>query len=91
MSKLESLLAHLEADGSPYRVLGYNIPRSTVERILAMPRIGKRLSYTEAREIQISECFSGGAVDFTPAAQDIVQWAIDRGYFIEFAENELEF
>lgn len=76
---------------SPYRVLGYPVAKEVVERILRMPKRGKMLSYKLAREMQILECIGRGKVDFTPAAQDIVQWAIEHGFYIEFAEGELEF
>lgn len=91
MNKVDALMQYLESQESPYRVLGYSVAKATVERILAMPKIGRKISYGEAREFQILQCLSGGQVDFTPAAQDIVQWAQDNGYFIEFAEGELEF
>lgn len=91
MNKVDALMQYLDSQESPYRVLGYSVAKSTVERILAMPKVGTKITYSEARESQILQCLSGGTVDFTPAAQDIVQWAQDNGFYIEFAEGELEF
>jgi len=87
--KVKALMDYLE--GTAYRVMGYDIPKHLVEAIFRMPKVGKRLSYSQARAKQIERCIRDGQVNFDPATENIVSWATRNGYYIEFEEGELEF
>jgi hypothetical protein len=62
-----------------------------VYRILKMPKVGIRKNFSDAIDEQSDACFdaSGELVSFEPCDQDIVEWAIERGYYLDFDELEI--
>jgi hypothetical protein len=62
-----------------------------VYRILKMPKVGIRINFSDAIDKRGDACFdaSGELVSFEPCDQDIVEWALERGYYIDFDELEI--
>jgi hypothetical protein len=59
-----------------------------VYRIFKMPKVGTRKSFVEAFEEKQECCFdeNGELVSFEPTTWDLVKWAEEKGYYIEFDE-----
>lgn len=72
--------------------LNYRLTNEEVHAVLKMPKVGKRVCYGEACRLQNEECYDsqGELVSFEPAMRLITTWAQERGYYVEFDEDELE-
>ena len=59
-------------------------------RIFKMPKVGIRVSFAEAIKERGDACFDGKElVSFEPVEEDLVDWAIRNGRYIEFDEIEV--
>jgi hypothetical protein len=67
------------------------ITNEEIRGVLQMPKVGKRMSYSQASKMRCDEGLKiEGEINFDSYLVDIVTWAKSRGLYIEFEDGELE-
>jgi len=83
---------------APVRVLGrtyqvtHNFPDSEIIELMLMPKVGVKLSFSEAYELRWTELTRLGKI-YSSRVQctKMIQFLRERGYYVEFEEGELDY
>ena len=84
-------LAPVVVLGKSYQV-SHNFPDSEILELLLMPKIGRKVSFSEAYELRWTEKTRLGKIyKSTVQCTKMIQFLRERGLYIEFGEGELDY
>lgn len=85
------ILSEVMVLGKKYEV-NHEFTDHEVEEILALPRVGVGISFKKAYEMRFMENYNGQSlINTTLIRKKLSKYAVERGLFIDFEENELHY
>lgn len=84
-------LAPVSVLGKSYQV-SHNFPDSEIMELMLMPKVGLKLSFSQAYELRWTEMTRLGKIcRYSVQSTKMIQFLRERGYYVEFEEGELDY
>lgn len=84
-------LAPVSVLGRHYQVT-HNFPDSEIMELMLMPKIGQKISFSQAYELRWTEMTRLGKIyNSRVQCTKMIQFLRERGYYVEFEEGELDY